>query len=120
MTNDCPPELVFVHGGHTGKLNDISWNYDENWFLASVAEDNIVQVWCPGAHVTGEEDLSDGRVGASTTAARSSAPPPPAASQSELRRPSADVEMAAPTGEKADPREGTNRETNFVSVAPPT
>ena len=40
-----PPELVFVHGGHTSKISDISWNLNERLMMASVAEDNILQVW---------------------------------------------------------------------------
>ena len=40
-----PPELVFVHGGHTAKISDISWNLNERLMMASVAEDNILQVW---------------------------------------------------------------------------
>jgi WD40 repeat protein len=42
---DGPPELLFVHGGHTAKVSDISWNHNERLMLASCAEDNIVQVW---------------------------------------------------------------------------
>jgi histone-binding protein RBBP4 len=42
---DGPPELVFVHGGHTSVVSDIAWNPNENLTLASVAEDNILQVW---------------------------------------------------------------------------
>lgn len=42
---DGPPELLFVHGGHTAKVSDFSWNQKEHWFIASVAEDNILQVW---------------------------------------------------------------------------
>ena len=42
---DGPPELVFMHGGHTAKISDISWNPNERLMMASVAEDNILQVW---------------------------------------------------------------------------
>ncbi|XP_068645600.1 histone-binding protein MSI1-like [Aristolochia californica] len=42
---DGPPELLFVHGGHTAKISDFSWNRNEPWTVASVAEDNILQVW---------------------------------------------------------------------------
>lgn len=42
---DGPPELLFVHGGHTAKISDFSWNLSDNWVVASVAEDNILQVW---------------------------------------------------------------------------
>ncbi len=42
---DGPPELLFIHGGHTSKISDFSWNPNEPWVIASVAEDNILQVW---------------------------------------------------------------------------
>jgi histone-binding protein RBBP4 len=42
---DGPPELLFIHGGHTNKISDFGWNANEPWVLASVAEDNILQVW---------------------------------------------------------------------------
>lgn len=52
---DGPAELLFIHGGHTSKVNDISWNPNvcvmmlskeqEEWMMASVADDNVIQVW---------------------------------------------------------------------------
>ncbi|KAJ1978781.1 Histone acetyltransferase type B subunit 2 [Dimargaris xerosporica] len=42
---DGPPELLFVHGGHTSKISDIAWNHNEPWTMCSTAEDNICQVW---------------------------------------------------------------------------
>ncbi|KAM7134967.1 LOW QUALITY PROTEIN: histone-binding protein RBBP4-like [Molossus nigricans] len=39
---DGPPELLFIHGGHTAK---ISQNPSEPWVICSVSEDNIMQVW---------------------------------------------------------------------------
>ncbi|KXS16906.1 retinoblastoma binding protein-like protein 4 variant [Gonapodya prolifera JEL478] len=42
---DGPPELLFVHGGHTNRIPDVSWNLNEPWVLCSVAEDNVCQVW---------------------------------------------------------------------------
>ncbi|KAI7907045.1 WD40-repeat-containing domain protein [Cokeromyces recurvatus] len=42
---DGPPELLFMHGGHTNKISDFGWNPVEPWVLASTADDNIVQVW---------------------------------------------------------------------------
>ncbi|KAI7858639.1 WD40-repeat-containing domain protein [Circinella umbellata] len=42
---DGPPELLFMHGGHTNKISDFGWNPVDPWMLASAAEDNIVQVW---------------------------------------------------------------------------
>ena len=46
---DGPPELLFIHGGHTAKISDFSWNPNEPWVICSVSEDNIMQVswpWC--------------------------------------------------------------------------
>ena len=34
-----------MHGGHTAKISDVSWNLNERLMMASVAEDNILQVW---------------------------------------------------------------------------
>jgi len=42
---DGPPELLFIHGGHTNKISDFAWNPNEPWVIASVAEDNIIQIW---------------------------------------------------------------------------
>nr|WOE55163.1 PhM00029.1 [Neoporphyra haitanensis] len=42
---DGPPELMFVHGGHTSKVNDLGWSPTDEWLMASVAEDNILQTW---------------------------------------------------------------------------
>lgn len=42
---DGPPELLFVHCGHSAPISDFSWNPCENWVLASVGEDNMVQFW---------------------------------------------------------------------------
>ncbi len=42
---DGPPELLFVHGGHTNKVSDFAWNPNMPWTIASVAEDNICQIW---------------------------------------------------------------------------
>ena len=44
---DGPPELLFVHGGHTSKVSDFAWNPSDDWVVASVAEDNILQVRSP-------------------------------------------------------------------------
>ena len=42
---DGPPELLFVHGGHTAKVSELSWNANDPWVVASVSEDNILQIW---------------------------------------------------------------------------
>lgn len=54
---DGPPELLFVHGGHTDSVCDISWNPHEPWEIATVAEDNIFQVWQLSREVTPEEEM---------------------------------------------------------------
>ena len=41
---DGPPELLFIHGGHTAKISDFSWNPHDEWVISSIAEDNILQV----------------------------------------------------------------------------
>ncbi|KAI8059238.1 WD40-repeat-containing domain protein [Gongronella butleri] len=48
---DGPPELLFMHGGHTNKIADFDWNPAQPWTLASTAEDNIVQVWQMASHI---------------------------------------------------------------------
>jgi histone-binding protein RBBP4 len=35
----------FIHGGHTAKISDFSWNPNEPWVICSVSEDNIMQVF---------------------------------------------------------------------------
>jgi histone-binding protein RBBP4 len=59
-SGDGAPELLFVHGGHTAKVSDFSWNPNDPWVMASVAEDNIVQVWqmCENIYLQ-EDDLPD-------------------------------------------------------------
>lgn len=44
---DAPAELVFIHGGHTGKVSDLSWSPVDPWLLASASEDNNLQIWKP-------------------------------------------------------------------------
>ncbi len=42
---DGPPELLFIHGGHTAKISDFAWNPNDPWVICSVSEDNIMQCW---------------------------------------------------------------------------
>ena len=42
---DGPPELLFIHGGHTAKVSDFSWSMNEPWLVSSVGEDNTLQIW---------------------------------------------------------------------------
>jgi histone-binding protein RBBP4 len=52
---DGPPELLFIHGGHTNKISDFSWNSNESWVIASVAEDNIIQIWQMAENIYNDE-----------------------------------------------------------------
>ncbi|KAF0291319.1 Histone-binding protein RBBP4 [Amphibalanus amphitrite] len=52
---DGPPELLFIHGGHTAKISDFSWNPNEPWVVCSVSEDNIMQVWQMAENIYNEE-----------------------------------------------------------------
>jgi histone-binding protein RBBP4 len=40
-----PPELLFIHGGHTGNVSEFSWNPTDDFVMASVAEDSVLQIW---------------------------------------------------------------------------
>ncbi|PVV03754.1 hypothetical protein BB560_001757 [Smittium megazygosporum] len=53
---DGPPELLFVHGGHTNRVSDFSWNMNEPWTICSVAEDNIVQIWQMAHNIYAREE----------------------------------------------------------------
>ena len=44
-----PPELLFVHGGHTALVTDMAWNPHDPLTMASVAADNILQIWQPAS-----------------------------------------------------------------------
>lgn len=51
---DGPPELLFIHGGHTAKISDFAFNPSDDWVVASVAEDNILQIWQMAGNIWGE------------------------------------------------------------------
>ncbi|KAL3635275.1 hypothetical protein CASFOL_019822 [Castilleja foliolosa] len=40
-----PPELFFIHSGHSSTVRDFSWNPCEDWVMASVSDDNVLQIW---------------------------------------------------------------------------
>ncbi|KAI9670834.1 MAG: retinoblastoma binding protein [Trizodia sp. TS-e1964] len=42
---DGPPEMLFMHGGHTNRISDFGWNQNDPWVMCSAAEDNLIQVW---------------------------------------------------------------------------
>jgi histone-binding protein RBBP4 len=58
---DGPPELMFVHGGHTSRPTDLGWSPSggeggEDWMtMATVAEDNVLQVWRPSQTLASRE-----------------------------------------------------------------
>ena len=56
---DGPPELLFLHGGHTAKLSDFSWNAQDPWTIASVSEDNVLQVWQMAEEIYAGSDDSE-------------------------------------------------------------
>lgn len=57
-TEDGPPELLFMHGGHTNNVADFSWNLNEPWVVCSAAEDNLIQIWKVAESLVGK-DLED-------------------------------------------------------------
>ena len=46
----------FIHGGHTAKISDFSWNPNEAWVICSVSEDNIMQVWQMAENIYNDEE----------------------------------------------------------------
>ena len=56
---DGPPELLFLHGGHTSKVSDFSWNPQDLWTMASVSEDNVLQVWQMAEEIYAGDDFDD-------------------------------------------------------------
>ena len=55
-TEDGPPELLFMHGGHTNRISDFSWNPNDPWIMCSAAEDNLIQVWKVADAIVGADD----------------------------------------------------------------
>ncbi|KAL8271102.1 hypothetical protein Esti_004956 [Eimeria stiedai] len=58
---DGPPELLFTHGGHRADVYDAAWNCESAFskMVASVADDNKLQIWSPKASVFFENDSED-------------------------------------------------------------
>lgn len=48
--------MQFIHGGHTAKISDFSWNPNEPWVICSVSEDNIMQVWQMAENIYNDEE----------------------------------------------------------------
>jgi len=70
---DGPPELLFIHGGHTNKVSDFSWNPNEPMVVCSVAEDNIMQIWQMTSNIYLDENDEKGAGSAAAAAAGGSA-----------------------------------------------
>lgn len=56
--DDGAPELFMMHAGHRGLVTDISWHPNEKlkWLMASVSDDNVVQLWKPAKTLTDPAD----------------------------------------------------------------
>ncbi|KAF8442605.1 WD40-repeat-containing domain protein [Terfezia claveryi] len=52
---DGPPELLFMHGGHTNRVSDFSWNPNDPWVMVSAAEDNLIQCWKVSTAIVGKD-----------------------------------------------------------------
>lgn len=48
---DGPPEMLFMHGGHTNRVSDFTFNKNDQWVMCSAAEDNLIQVWRASRHL---------------------------------------------------------------------
>ncbi len=46
----------FIHGGHTAKISDFTWNPNDPWVVCSVSEDNILQVWQMAENIYNDVD----------------------------------------------------------------
>ncbi|KAI9686708.1 MAG: Histone acetyltransferase type B subunit 2 [Bathelium mastoideum] len=44
---DGPPELSFMHAGHTAPISEFSWNKSHPWVFCSASEDNLIEIWQP-------------------------------------------------------------------------
>lgn len=48
---DGPPEMLFMHGGHTNRVSDFTWNKNDPWVMCSAGEDNLIQIWRASRHL---------------------------------------------------------------------
>ena len=57
--------LLFQHGGHTDKVGEMGWNgvEGEEWMVASVSDNNVLQVWQPAETIVNDEDEEGGESG---------------------------------------------------------
>ncbi|KAI5854315.1 WD40-repeat-containing domain protein [Tricharina praecox] len=52
---DGPPELLFMHGGHTNRVSEFAWNPNDPWVMVSAAEDNLIQCWKVSNTIVGKD-----------------------------------------------------------------
>jgi len=45
---------LFMHGGHTNRISDFSFNKNDPWMMCSAAEDNLIQIWRADASLVGK------------------------------------------------------------------
>jgi histone-binding protein RBBP4 len=55
-SEDGHPELLFMHGGHTNRISDFSWNKNSPWVVCSAADDNLIQVWKVAEAIVGQDE----------------------------------------------------------------
>ena len=48
-------DRLFMHGGHTNRISDFSWNMNDPWVMCSAAEDNLIQVWKVANAIVGKD-----------------------------------------------------------------
>nr|CAH8840589.1 unnamed protein product [Trichobilharzia regenti] len=60
--DDGPPELLFIHAGHTAKISDFSWNVNDPWTICSVSEDNILQIWQMAENIYNDDEIDLGNM----------------------------------------------------------
>jgi histone-binding protein RBBP4 len=57
---DGPPELQFIHGGHTALVSDFSWNKTEPFVISSVDQNSGLHIWQMADHIYNDiSDISD-------------------------------------------------------------
>ncbi|EUD66465.1 hypothetical protein C922_03099 [Plasmodium inui San Antonio 1] len=56
-SQDGPPELIFIHGGHASNILDFSLNSSYSMMISSISEDNTLHIWQPSRQAY--EDASD-------------------------------------------------------------
>lgn len=48
-----------MHGGHTNRISDFSFNKNDPYLMLSAAEDNLVHVWTPNDACLHGTDTAD-------------------------------------------------------------